>query len=34
MLAKYDVTPEVLRQDLEALLSELLDHGLLDLKDG
>ena len=34
LLAEYDVTPEVLRQDVETLLSELLDHGLLKLKDG
>ena len=34
LLAEYDVTPYVLRQDVEALLGQLLDHGLLELKDG
>ena len=34
LLTEYDVTPDVLRQDMETLLGELLDHGLLELKDG
>lgn len=34
LLAEYDVAPEVLRQDLEVLVGQLLDHGLLELGDG
>jgi hypothetical protein len=34
LLAEYDVAPQVLRQDLEALLDQLLQHGLLELGDG
>lgn len=30
LLEEYDVTPEVLRADLEELLAELLDQGLLE----
>ena len=31
LLAEYDVAPDVLRQDLEALLAQLLEQGLLEL---
>ena len=34
LLAEYAVTPEVLQHDLETLLNQLLDHGLLELTDG
>jgi hypothetical protein len=34
LLTEYDVAPDVLRHDLEALLQQLLDHDLLELKDG
>jgi Coenzyme PQQ synthesis protein D (PqqD) len=34
LLAEYSVAPEVLRHDMEALLGELLEHGLLELRDG
>jgi len=33
LLAEYDVTPEVLRQDLEALLGQLLELVLLEMND-
>jgi hypothetical protein len=31
LLGEYDVEPERLRADVEQLLSQLLDHGLVDL---
>ena len=34
LLTEYSVAPEVLRHDMEALLGELLEHGLLELRDG
>jgi hypothetical protein len=34
LLAEFVVTPEVLRQDLEVLLGQLLEHGLLELRNG
>jgi hypothetical protein len=34
LLAEYDVAPDVLRQDVEALVSQLLAQGLLELEDG
>jgi hypothetical protein len=34
VLAEYDVAPDVLRHDLEALLDELVDRGLLARVDG
>lgn len=34
LLAEYSVAPEVLRRDMEALLGELLEHGLVELQDG
>ncbi len=33
LLREYDVAPQVLRDDLEALLAELLENGLLELSD-
>jgi len=33
LLAEYDVTPETLRGDLERLLGQMLEHGLISLKD-
>lgn len=33
LLAEYEVQPEVLRQDLETLLSQLIERGLLELND-
>jgi len=32
LLGEYDVTPDVLRHDVETLLGEMLDHGLVELK--
>ena len=32
LLAEYDVAPEVLRLDVENLLSQMLEHGLVELK--
>ena len=34
LLAEYDVTPEVLQQDMEALMEQLIENGLLALADG
>ncbi len=34
LLAEYDVEPELLRQDLNAWLDELTDHGLLVITGG
>ena len=34
LLAEYDVAPDVLRKDVEALLEQMLEHGLIELKDG
>jgi Coenzyme PQQ synthesis protein D (PqqD) len=34
LLAEYSVAPEVLRRDMEALLGEFLEHGLVELRDG
>jgi len=34
LLAEYAVAPGVLRDDMEAFLGQLLDHGLLELRDG
>ena len=33
LLAEYDVTPEALHHDVEVLLSQMLEHGLVELKD-
>ena len=33
LLGEYDVSPDVLRRDMEALLSQLLERGLLELTD-
>jgi hypothetical protein len=33
LLAEYAVTPETLHHDLEVLLSQMVDHGLVELKD-
>ena len=32
--AEYDVAPDVLRQDLEALLEQMRQHGLVELGEG
>jgi hypothetical protein len=32
--AEYDVTRETLRNDVEVLLGQMLEHGLVELKDG
>jgi hypothetical protein len=34
LLAEYDVAPDVLRKDVEALLDQMIEHGLVELKDG
>jgi hypothetical protein len=34
LLAQYDVPPELLRADLEELIGQLVDNGLLELADG
>jgi hypothetical protein len=34
LLAEYDVAPDVLRRDVENLLGQMLEHGLIELKDG
>ena len=34
LLAEYDVAPDVLRNDVEALLEQMIEHGLVELKDG
>ena len=33
LLTEYDVSPEVLRKDVEALLEQMIEHGLVELKD-
>jgi hypothetical protein len=33
LLAEYNVSPEVLRKDVEVLLGQMLEHGLVELKD-
>lgn len=32
LLAEFDVAPEVLRRDVENLLNQMLEHGLVELK--
>ena len=34
LLGEYDAAPDLLRQDLEALLDELVEQGLLERADG
>jgi hypothetical protein len=34
LLAEYDVPPEVLREDMEELIGQLVENGLLELADG
>jgi len=34
LLSEYDVAPEVLRRDVEALLDQMIEHGLVQLNDG
>ena len=34
LLSEYDVAPEVLRRDVEALLDQMIEHGLVQLSDG
>jgi hypothetical protein len=33
LLAEFDVSPETLRADMERLIGEMLEHGLITLKD-
>jgi len=33
LLAEYDVTADILRQDVEAILREMLEHGLVALQN-
>lgn len=33
LLAEYDVAPEVLRRDVETLLSQMVEHGLVEFSD-
>lgn len=33
LIEEYDVAPETLRDDLEALLGQMLEHGLVELKE-
>ena len=33
LLAEYDVAPDVLRKDVEALLAQMVEHGLIELED-
>ena len=33
LLSEYDVAPEVLRRDVEALLDQMIEHGLVQLND-
>jgi hypothetical protein len=33
LLAEYDVAPDVLRADLQRLLGQMLEHGLIELSD-
>jgi hypothetical protein len=32
-MTEYAVTPEVLRADLEKLLGQMMEHGLIELQD-
>ena len=34
LLAEYDVEPDVLRHDVEAILNQMIEHGLIELEDG
>jgi hypothetical protein len=34
LLAEYDVEPEKLEHDLEALINQLVEHGLVETTDG
>jgi hypothetical protein len=34
LLAEYDVTPDALRNDIELILNQMIEHGLVELKDG
>jgi hypothetical protein len=34
LLAEYDVAAEVLCRDVETLLAQMMEHGLVELKDG
>lgn len=34
LLAEYNVTPDTLRNDVEELLHQMIEHGLVELKDG
>ena len=34
LLAEYDVEPEQLREDLDALIGKLVAHGLVEISDG
>lgn len=34
LAAEYDVAPDVLRNDVEALLGQMIEQGLVQLKDG
>ena len=33
LLVEYDVAPDVLRNDVEVLVGQMLEHGLVELKD-
>jgi hypothetical protein len=33
LLGEYDVAPDVLRNDVEVLVGQMLEHGLVELKD-
>ena len=34
LLTEYEVEPAVLRRDVEVLLNQMIEHGLIELKDG
>ena len=34
LLTEYEVAPEVLRRDVEVLLNQMIEHGLVELKGG
>ena len=34
LLSEFEVGPDVLRRDVEALLEQMIEHGLVELKDG
>ena len=34
LLSEYDVAPDVLRKDIETLLEQMIEHGLVELTDG